>query len=77
MALHAGRLPSNPALPGDGFRAGHDTAGEEATPAFIFARKEEGCVAFCDSLAAIHRLLSNERKRFCPRITNGGLDRER
>src|SRR5262245_2770651 len=73
----ARRLPGDAALPRDRFDGGDNAARDEPLSTLILTREYENHVAFCNMLAAIHRLLRRERERLRLRIANLGLDRER
>src|SRR5207244_8426294 len=62
---HARRLAGDPAFLWDRFRGGDDAARDETRPAFVLTGEDEDRIAFCDALAAIHRLLRAEDECLC------------
>src|SRR5688572_10871484 len=73
----ARRLPFDPHLPRRRPGRGDDAASDQALAALVLAREHVDRVAFCDKLAAVHRLLGFEFKSRGLRIAHLGLYRVR
>jgi len=76
VMLTRGVCRGDPAFLCNRFSRRDDAGRDETRSAFVLAREDEDCLAFCDVLATVHRLLRAEAARLRQRIANLGFDRE-